>query len=90
MPCPRTGGLGQGQGPQNAYKKFAGPREGAAEREVWGGIPPRPSEIFSKSQCRDFPEKRFEFYPKETVVNIFYRETELRRKQKIANKVLFC
>jgi len=45
MPCPRTGGVGQGQGPQNAYKKFAGPDEGAAEgRGEGGGIPPRPSD----------------------------------------------
>jgi len=28
MPCPRTGGVGQGQGLQNAYKKFPRGRGG--------------------------------------------------------------
>jgi hypothetical protein len=43
------------------------PEAKAQRREgVWGGIPPRPSKIFLRSRRRDFPEKRFGFYPKET------------------------
>ena len=64
MPCPRTGGLGQGQGPQNAYKKFAGLEARARRKEgVWGrnSAAPEPSKI--KIPRPDFSENRFGFRP---------------------------
>ena len=75
--CPRTGGLGQGQ--HLFLRRFlrSKKRNSAAEKRGRGGkekgfgekeFPPRPSEIFLKSRCRDFPEKRFEFHPKETAL----------------------
>jgi len=49
MPCPRTGGLGQG-----LAQKFAGPSEGAAEGRGLGEEFRRARAIF-RNRRRDFP-----------------------------------
>ena len=62
MPCPRTGGLGQGQEPQSAYKKFAGPSEGAAEGRGLGEEFRRARAKFSEIRVRIFPKIRSDFF----------------------------